>query len=75
MGGGINYIGKPANYADHVRDTYVANDYHKVSDVLRPNYDFSGAIMDLKLLFRLGIELAETSEYPTWKAGSEFSRP
>ena len=30
-----------------------------MKDVLQPDYDFSGAIEDLQLLFTLGNELAE----------------
>ena len=66
---------RPASYADEVRDKFTAESYHKVKDVLQPDYDFPGAIEDLQILFRLGNEIAETKEYPTWKPGSEFSRP
>jgi len=74
MGGGVEYIGKPAKYADEVRDMFVAERYHKVQDTLRADYDFSGAVEDLQLLFRLGNQLAETKDYPAWKPGSEFHR-
>jgi len=46
-----------------------------VKGVLLPSYDFTGAIDDLRLLFRLGIELADRDRLPAWKAGSEFQRP
>ena len=46
-----------------------------MKDVLQPDYDFSGAVEDLQILFKLGNQLAETKEYPAWKPGSEFSRP
>ena len=75
MGGGTDYIGRPASYSDEMRDMFVAERYHKVQDTLRPDYDFSGGIEDLQLLFRLGLSLAETKEYPAWKPGSEFQRP
>ena len=75
MGGGREFIGKPADFFDKVVDDFIAHRYHKVADVLRPDYDFSGAILDCQLLFRLGLELAETKQYPAWKPGSEFSRP
>jgi len=75
MGGGIDYIGRPASYADEMRDKFTAENYHKVKDILQPDYDFSGAIEDLQILFKLGNEIAETKEYPTWKPGSEFTRP
>jgi len=75
MGGGVEFVGKPATYADEMRDKFVAENYHKVKDVLQPWYDFTGAIDDLRLLFRLGIELADRDRLPAWKPGSEFQRP
>jgi Zn-dependent M28 family amino/carboxypeptidase len=75
LGGGRDYIGKPADYADHIRDTFIAHDYHKVTDVLKPDYDFSGAMEDLRLIFRLGLEVANGEGYPQWKPSSEFQRP
>ena len=75
LGGGRDYIGKPADYADHIRDTFFAHDYHKVTDVLKPDYDFSGGLQDLRLLFRLGLAVADGERYPAWKPASEFQRP
>ena len=75
MGGGIDYIDRPASYADEMRDKFTAENYHKVKDILQPDYDFSGAIEDLQILFKLGNEIAEAKEYPAWKPGSEFTRP
>ena len=74
MGGGVEYIGRPASYADEIRDMFTAERYHKVQDTLRADYDFSGAVEDLQILFRLGNELAEAKTYPAWKPGSEFHR-
>ena len=74
VGGGQAYIGKPADYAEQIRDTFIAHDYHKPTDVLKPDYDFSGAMEDLRLLFRLGLEVADGEGYPAWKPSSEFQR-
>jgi Zn-dependent M28 family amino/carboxypeptidase len=66
------YIGKPDSFAREKVDTYYANDYHKVSDDLRPDLNFEGAVEDIGLLFEVGYDLAQGSAWPEWNARSEF---
>lgn len=70
--GGNDYIGKPADFAKTVRDTYTRDDYHKVSDEVKPGWDLSGAVDDARLLFELGVTVASGSSPPAWKESSEF---
>jgi Zn-dependent M28 family amino/carboxypeptidase len=65
------FIGKPENYAHEMVDHYVAHDYHQVSDDVRSDWDFSGAVQDMQLLFQVGYDIAQGAT-PQWKAGSEF---
>ena len=69
---GVNYIGKPAGYGKQKRDEYTANDYHKPSDEVKKDWDLSGAVEDLDLLFNVGIRVANTTVWPAWKPGTEF---
>jgi Zn-dependent M28 family amino/carboxypeptidase len=69
---GIDYLGKPAGWGLKMRDQYTENDYHKPSDVIKPYWDLSGAIEDLRLLGEVGDDVANTKELPQWKPGSEF---
>ena len=71
-GDGIEYIGKPAGYGEEKRAEYLANDYHKVSDEIKPGWDFSGGVDDLRLLFQVGRKVADGATWPEWKAGTEF---
>ena len=71
-GGGEDIIGKPEGYGHMRRDEYVANDYHKVTDEIKPWWDLSGAAQDADLLFRIGQNLAKTDQWPQWKPGCEF---
>ena len=67
-----DFIGKPRNYArDKVQD-YVAHRYHKVSDVVQPDWDLAGAVEDIGLLFQVGYQIAQGADYPQWKPGAEF---
>lgn len=71
-GGGSDFIGKPADFAKQVRDTYTTKHYHKPSDELRPDWDLSGAVEDLQIYFQVGFEVANAAKYPEWKPGTEF---
>jgi Zn-dependent M28 family amino/carboxypeptidase len=47
-------------------------DYHKLTDEIKPDWDFSGAIQDLRLLVEVGLGVANGETVPEWKEGSEF---
>jgi Zn-dependent M28 family amino/carboxypeptidase len=69
---GIEYIGKPPEFSEKVRNDYTEHDYHKPTDVVKADWDLSGAREDLKLFFAVGYRVAEADRYPEWKAGNEF---
>ncbi len=69
---GVNYIGKTADYGQKKRDNYTANDYHKPSDEVKPDWDLSGAADDLQVFFEMGYDIAQGNQYPEWKPGTEF---
>ncbi len=71
---GIQFIGKPSDFGLKKRDDYTTNDYHKPSDVIKPDWDLSGMIEDLQLLGAVGLQVANAAKYPQWKPGSEFKR-
>ncbi len=52
---GTNYIGKPADYGKQKRDYYTEHDYHKPSDEVKPDWDLSGAVEDLRVFFEIGV--------------------
>jgi len=69
---GIDFIGKPAGWGQKKRDEYTENDYHKPSDEIKPDWDLSGAVEDLRLFMTVGYRVANTDKYPEWKPGTEF---
>jgi Zn-dependent M28 family amino/carboxypeptidase len=69
---GIEFVGKPAEFGERVRNDYTEHDYHKPSDVVKPDWDLSGAREDLKVLFAVGYRVAEADKFPEWKTGNEF---
>ena len=51
---------------------YITNRYHKPQDEYNPGWDWTGAVQDLTLYYRLGRELAEGDAWPNWYPTSEF---
>ena len=73
-GGGIDYIGRPAGWGKEHSDAFTANDYHKPSDKVKPDWDMSGAVQDLQYYWMVGYRLAQAGKFPEWKPGAEFKR-
>jgi Zn-dependent M28 family amino/carboxypeptidase len=69
---GIDFLGRPPGWGEQKRAEYTANDYHKPSDVVKRDWDLSGAVEDLQLLFRVGYRVAQAERWPEWKPGTEF---
>jgi Zn-dependent M28 family amino/carboxypeptidase len=69
---GTEYVGKPEGYGIQKREEYTLNDYHKVSDEVKPDWDLAGGVEDVQLLFRVGWMVSQTADYPVWKEGTEF---
>ncbi|MBI4418909.1 MAG: M28 family peptidase, partial [Ignavibacteriales bacterium] len=69
---GTEYVSKPPEYGQERREEFTANDYHKPSDEIKPDWDLTGAVEDFRLLFRTGHRIATDRTWPEWKPGSEF---
>jgi Zn-dependent M28 family amino/carboxypeptidase len=51
---------------------YIKDRYHQPADEFDPNWDFSGMVQEVGLFYDLGRSLADSREWPQWKAGAEF---
>ncbi len=69
---GFEYLGKPKEFGERVRRDWNERDYHQPSDVVRSDWDLTGAREDLKVFFAVGYRVAESDTMPEWKAGNEF---
>jgi Zn-dependent M28 family amino/carboxypeptidase len=70
--GGVDYLGKPADYAKQVRAEWNEHRYHTPKDVVYPDWDLSGTNEDLKVFFAVGYRVAQADKFPEWKPGNEF---
>jgi Zn-dependent M28 family amino/carboxypeptidase len=69
---GVEFIGRDSTYGMQKRDQYTNVDYHKPSDEVKPDWDLSGAVEDARVLFRVGVAVANGRTFPAWKPGTEF---
>ncbi len=53
-------------------EDYVTNRYHKPQDEYNADWDWSGAVADLTLYYRLGRQLADGKSWPNWYKTAEF---
>ncbi len=69
---GVIARNQPADYVQKWQDKYTSDDYHKVTDEVRDNWNLAGAVEDLQLYLQVGYNVANTTPYPQWKPSSEF---
>jgi Zn-dependent M28 family amino/carboxypeptidase len=70
-----DYVGRDPAYGRKRREDFTSKDYHQPTDQLREDWDYSGAVEDLKLLAQLGWTLAASGPMPAYYAGEQFARP
>jgi hypothetical protein len=64
---GIDYVGKPEGFGEMKRSEYIRNDYHKATDVIKSDWDLTGAVEDLQILLEVGYRVAQQGTHPSWK--------
>ncbi len=69
---GVEYVGKDPGFAQRKRDEYTQRDYHQPSDVIKPDWEMTGAVEDAQLLMAVGYRVANAERFPEWSPGNEF---
>ena len=72
LGSGIHVIGKPDGWGKQMLREWTENIYHQTSDEYSDDWDLRGAIQDARLLFYVGLEVANQARLPAWNPGDEF---
>jgi Zn-dependent M28 family amino/carboxypeptidase len=70
----VDFIGKDPGYAKRVHDEYNEKRYHQPSDEFRPDWDYAGAVQDMRLLAELGWRLASDPAMPAYNPNEQFAR-
>ena len=71
IGKGEHLLSRPET-APLRSDEFDSTDYHQVTDEVHPDWDLSGAVQDVQLVFEVGYQVANGDKFPEWKPGSEF---
>ena len=53
-------------------DAYTGTCYHQACDAVDDSWKLDGAAQDIDLMLAIGRDLAHSTRWPQWKAGSEF---
>jgi Zn-dependent M28 family amino/carboxypeptidase len=74
MGDGVDYVGKPIDFAKTVGDAYNEHRYHQPSDQLSDDWEWNldGAMQQVEVVARLTMRIAGAAPLPEWNAGDEF---
>ena len=70
--GSYEHMTKGVDYIDSLNQIYLNTQYHRPQDEYREGWTFDGMKLDGELLMEVGYRVANTSEWPQWKEGSEF---
>jgi Zn-dependent M28 family amino/carboxypeptidase len=67
------FTGPDAEELRRQQAAYTSTDYHQPSDEYDPNWDFSGAVEDLRLLAALAWHIAAEPDMPRYHEGDQFA--
>jgi Zn-dependent M28 family amino/carboxypeptidase len=72
LNAGTDVIGRPTGWGRDRQMEFEAKHYHQPSDELRPDWNTDGWVEDARLLFWLGVRVANARAMPAWIPGDEF---
>jgi Zn-dependent M28 family amino/carboxypeptidase len=69
---GVRIINQPDTHYEDVVQPHLSRIYHTVHDEVDETWDLSGAVKDVRLIFRVGKRVANEEKMVTWTEGDEF---
>lgn len=70
--GGYDDREKGVAYGMEKAEEYIEDHYHRVTDEYNLSWNVSGALEDMEMYFKTGLDVANSSDWPNWKEGTEF---
>lgn len=70
--GGVDSIAHGKEWGKAQLQAYTAERYHKPADNYHEGLDLGGAALDIDLYFSVGLDLANSNDWPGWSEKSEF---
>jgi Zn-dependent M28 family amino/carboxypeptidase len=71
----VEYTSRDPAASKVIKDEYESKRYHQVEDEIQPNWDYTGAVNDMKFLAELGWRIANASALPRYHDDQQFARP
>jgi Zn-dependent M28 family amino/carboxypeptidase len=71
----VQFVGKDPDFAKKLREEYIAKDYHQPSDEFKEDWDYTGAVEDMRFLTELGWRIANSPTMPAYHGTEQFARP
>jgi Zn-dependent M28 family amino/carboxypeptidase len=71
----VDYTGSDPARSKKLREEYNAKHYHQPSDEIAPEWNYSGAVDDMRFLAELGWRIANSPEIPVYHPNEQFARP
>ena len=69
---GADFIGQEEGWGKAQMEAWESDLYHQQGDELDESWIFDGMVDDTRLMFFLGLDVAETDAMPAWNPGDEF---
>ncbi|WP_309645590.1 M28 family metallopeptidase [Phenylobacterium sp.] len=74
FGSGRDLVNGGRAAGDAYARAYTADKYHQPSDEVSADWSYEGLVLDGGLMLDLGRKLANSTDWPAWKEGSEFKQ-
>jgi Zn-dependent M28 family amino/carboxypeptidase len=71
----VEYTGADPGGQKAMKEEYENKRYHQVEDEIQPNWDYTGAVNDMRFLAELGWRIANAPEMPRYNDDQQFARP
>ncbi len=69
---GNDHVTKGLTYGENFANEYTKERYHKPADEYDNSWDLSGIQQSTEILYELGLNLANSEDWPNWYEGTEF---
>jgi len=71
---GVDFRGRPAGWGDEQARLFNDQRYHQPSDEYKSTFNYEGMAQQVRVLMRIVLAVANTTESPRWLRTSEFQR-
>lgn len=70
--GGTSHVEYGAAFGEEVDSAYRQRAYHGTADEFSYDWDFDGLARDVQLMANVGLQIANSNDWPNWYEGNEF---